>query len=192
MIALRRLRTLALVLLLVQGHKLSAADTPSLVVGQSEISFVSHQMGVPVAGSFRSFDAQVSFDPAKPQEGRFTIGVDMSSVQLPTNDAMQEVVRPAWFDAPRFPRALFQSSAIRVLERGRYEVTGRLSIKGHAQDVVVPVALAQSGGVTVASGALVVRRLAFAIGEGEWEDTSMVADDVQIRFRLTLTGIGPI
>lgn len=182
---------LALVLALV-GQAQAGPEAPSLTAGQSEISFVSRQMGVPVAGNFRSFDAQVSFDPASPQKGRFLITVDMASVQLPTDDAMKEVVRPVWFDVAHFARATFQSSAIRALERGRYEVAGRLSIKGHAQDVLVPVSLEQSGALTVASGSFLVRRLAFAIGEGEWADTSMVADEVQIRFRLVLTGIAPI
>ena len=179
-------------LLAALGPVRAASDLAALVPAQSEISFVSRQMGVPVSGSFRSFDAQVRFDPAHPQTGQFTIGVDLGSVQLPTNDATQEIVRPTWFDAARYPRAVFESSSVRVLERGRYEVQGRLSIKGHAQDVVVPVALEQAAGLTVASGALVVHRLAFEIGDGEWADTSLVADEVQIRFRLALSGIGPI
>ena len=191
--AMRRLSAGFVLLLAASGQAQAAgADAPSLIATQSEISFISRQMGVPITGSFRSFDAQVSFDPTNPQKGRFTIGVDVGSVQLPTADAMEEVVRPDWFDAPHFPRAVFDSNAIRLLERGRYEVAGRLSIKGHALDVVVPVALEQSGTLTVASGAFMVRRLAFAIGEGEWADTSLVADEVQIRFRIALTGIGPI
>ena len=188
----RALGTGAALWLALGGQAHGGPDEPSLVPGQSEISFVSRQMGVPVAGNFRSFDAQMRFDPANPQKGHFLIGVDVGSVVLPTDDAMKEVVGPAWFDAAHFARATFQSSAIRVLERGRYEVAGRLSIKGHVQDLLVPVSLEQSGGLTVASGSLVVRRLAFAIGEGEWADTSMVADEVQIRFRLVLTGIAPI
>ncbi len=181
-----------LALLLTLAPARAGPQGPSLIAGQSEISFVSRQMGVPVAGNFRNFDAQLSFDPANPQKGHFFVGVDLSSVQLPTDDAMKEVVGPVWFDAAHFARATFQSSAIRALERGRYEVAGRLSIKGHAQDVLVPVSLEQSGDLTVASGSLVVRRLAFAIGEGEWADTSMVADEVQIRFRLVLSGVAPI
>ena len=37
-----------------------------LQASQSEIVFVSKQMGVPVEGRFKTFDAQISFDPAKP------------------------------------------------------------------------------------------------------------------------------
>ena len=33
-------------------------------------------------------------------------------------------------------------------------------------------------------GALPIKRLAYNIGEGEWKDTSMVADDVTIKFHV--------
>ena len=188
----RPLTAAALALLLTLDAAGAAAAAPALLPAQSEISFVSRQMGVPVAGRFHRFDAQVNFDPSHPQASRFTVGVDVGSVEMPTDDATQELTRPAWFDAPRFPRAVFESSAVRLLERGRYEVSGRLLIKGHALEVVVPIALEQVGGVTFASGSLVVHRLAFSIGEGEWADTSLVDDGVQIRFRLALAGIGPI
>jgi len=42
---------------------------------------------------------------------------------------------------------------------------------------------------TTASGAFVIKRLDFKIGDGDWKDTSMVANDVQVRFKLTLTGV---
>jgi hypothetical protein len=38
----------------------------------------------------------------------------------------------------------------------------------------------------------VLKRLAFKIGENEWADTSMVADDVQVKFKLALTGVGKL
>jgi len=30
------------------------------------------------------------------------------------------------------------------------------------------------------------------VGEGEWTDTSMLANDVQMRFKLALTGVPPM
>ena len=70
-----------------------------------------------------------------------------------------------------------------------FDVAGKLSIKGVSQDVIVPVALAQTGTSTTASGTFAIKRLDFKIGEGDWKDTSMVANDVQVRFKLLLTGI---
>ena len=74
----------------------------------------------------------------------------------------------------------------------RSEVAGKLNIKGASQDVVVPVTLTQSGATTTATGAFLIKRLAFKIGENEWADTSMVADEVQVKFKLALTGVPKI
>lgn len=93
---------------------------------------------------------------------------------------------------PKFPQAQFVSSSIKALGGGKFEVAGALTIKGNSQNVVVPVTLTQNGTTTTATGALPIKRLAFKIGENEWADTSMVADDVQVKFKLALTGIGKL
>ena len=56
----------------------------------------------------------------------------------------------------------------------------------------IPVALTQANGVTSASGQFAIKRLVFKIGEGEWADTSMVADDVQVKFKLAVSGMGKL
>jgi polyisoprenoid-binding protein YceI len=42
----------------------------------------------------------------------------------------------------------------------------------------------KEGAVQVFEGNLPIRRLTFNIGDGEWKDTSVVADEVVIRFRV--------
>jgi polyisoprenoid-binding protein YceI len=163
-----------------------------LVPAQSEIAFVSKQMGVPVDGRFKKFDAQISFDPAKPAASTMAFTVDVGSATVGSPESDVELPKAAWFNAPKFPQATFQSSAVKGLGAGKFEVTGKLSIKGNVRDVVVPVALTQSGAITTATGAFVLKRLAFKIGENEWADTSMVADDVQVKFKLALTGVGKL
>ena len=93
---------------------------------------------------------------------------------------------------PQFPQATFQSSSIKALGGGKFDVAGKLTIKGQSRDVTVPVTLTQSGATTTASGTLALKRLAYKIGENEWADTSMVADDVQVQFKLALTGVGKL
>jgi polyisoprenoid-binding protein YceI len=163
-----------------------------LVPAQSEITFVSKQMGVPVEGHFKKFDADVAFDPAKLATSKIAFTVDMGSATLGSKEADAELPRTVWFNVPKFPQATFQSSAIKALGGGKFEVAGKLAIKGASQDLVVPVALVQTGANTVATGTFPIKRLAFKIGENEWADTSMVADDVQVKFKLTLTGVGKL
>nr|WP_315478760.1 YceI family protein [uncultured Rhodoferax sp.] len=163
-----------------------------LVPAQSEIVFVSKQMGVPVEGRFKKFDAQIAFDPAKPDTSKIAFTVDIASATLGVPESDAELPRPTWFNTAKFPQATFQSTAVKGLGGGKFEVSGKLAIKGASRDVVVPVALTQSGANTTVTGSFVLKRLAFKIGENEWADTSMVADDVQVKFKLALTGVGKI
>ena len=68
----------------------------------------------------------------------------------------------------------------------------KLGIKGSTQDVLVPVQVVQAAGVSTATGSFTIQRLAFKVGDGEWADTSMMADDIQVRFKLVLSGLGPL
>ena len=179
-------------LLLATLTSVAAQAQQKLVPAQSEISFVSKQMSVPVEGRFKKFDAQITFDPAKPQTGKIAFTVDIASATLGSPEPDAELPKAEWFNTAKFPQATFQSTAIKNLGGGKFEVAGKLGIKGVTQDVVVPVVLTQAGVTTTATGVFPLKRLAFKIGENEWADTSMVADDVQVKFKLALTGVGKL
>jgi polyisoprenoid-binding protein YceI len=170
----------------------AALAEQKLLPAQSEVAFTSRQMGVPVDGKFRTFNAQVAFDPKKPETARIGITIDLASVSLGAPESEAELVKQPWFDTKKFPQASFQSTSVKATGPGKFDVAGKLAIKGNARDVVVPVTLAQAGGVTTASGAFALMGLDFRIGEGEWADTSMVANDVQVKFRLALSGVAPL
>ena len=167
----------------------AALAQQQLVPAQSEVQFTARQMGVPLEGQFKKFSAQVAFDPAKLATSKIAFTVDTGSATLGSRETDAELPKPAWFNVPKFPQATFRSTAIKAVGAGKYEVAGKLSIKGAAQDIVVPVTLTQSGATTTAAGSFAIKRLAFKIGENEWADTSMVADDVQVKFKLALTGV---
>ena len=171
---------------------LPASAQQKLLPAQSELSFVAKQMGVPVSGHFKKFDAQVNFDAAKLATSKVTFTVDMGSATMGSAEADSELPKAPWFNAPKFPQATFTSSAFKPLGAGKYELTGKLSIKGQTRDVVVPLAMTQTGAITVATGVLPIKRLAFSIGDGDWADTAMVADEVQVKFKFSLSGVGKL
>ncbi len=61
---------------------------------------------------------------------------------------------------------------------------GPLTIKGHTRDIVANFSLKQDGATARIEGTFPFRRSEFGIGEGAWADPSVVADEVQVRFRL--------
>jgi polyisoprenoid-binding protein YceI len=164
----------------------------ALQAAGSEITFTTKQMGVPVEGRFSQFSAQITLDPKRPEGGSVAFTIDTGSARFGSPELDAEVPKPTWLNVARFPQASFQSSSLKAAGPGKFEVAGKLTIKGAVQNVVVPVLLTQTGTASTATGAFVIKRLAFRVGENEWADTSMLADDIQIRFKLALTGLGPL
>ncbi len=57
---------------------------------------------------------------------------------------------------------------------------------------MVPATLVQAGANTTATGSFTIKRNDFNIGEGEWNDVSIVANEVAVRFKLALTGVATL
>ncbi|MGY8902982.1 MAG: YceI family protein [Burkholderiales bacterium] len=167
----------------------SAFAQQKLVPAQSEIVFVSKQLGVPVDGKFKKFDAQIAFDTKKPETGKINFAIDLGSAEIGDAETIKELKKPDWFSVVKFPQATFASSAIKAVGPGKYEVSGTLSIKGNTKPVVVPVTLVQTGTTGLAQGSFVLKRNDFQIGAGEWADVSIVANDVTVKFKLALAGL---
>jgi len=189
---LHRAAALLVPLLMATAAAAQPVAPARLVPAQSEVTFQVRQSGVPIDGRFRKFDAQLALDPKAPQTGTVTITVvtGSASVGFPESDA--ELPRAPWFNSAKYPRAVFQSSAIKALGGGRFQAAGKLDLKGNAHDLVVPVTIVESGGLSTATGEFVVKRLDYKIGENEWTDLSLVANDVRVRFKLVFTGLGPL
>ena len=150
----------------------------------SSVSAVFKQLNVPVEAKFRKFSAQIDFDATKPAAAKATVEIDIPSFNLGDPDYNKEVLKKEWFNAAQFPKASFVSSAITPGAAGKFTVAGKLTIKGKTTDVSFPLTLKQEAGHQVFDGALPIKRLTFNIGDGEWKDTSVVADEVIIKFHV--------
>ncbi len=101
-----------------------------------------------------------------------------------TTNYNKQVRGKEWFDSATYPAATFVSSAIAPAGGNQYKVTGKLTIKGKSQTVMVPVTVTQQGATQTFDGTLPIKRTQFDVGTGEWKDTSVVADDVVIKFHI--------
>jgi polyisoprenoid-binding protein YceI len=165
----------------------SGAGAQAVLIDKSEIRFISRQMGVNVEGRFRKWKANVDFRPKDLAKSKAEFEIDLSSIDLASEESETEVKRPRWFDTAKFPVATFQSTAMKDLGGDRYEIAGTLTMKGRAQDEKIPVEVKKdAAGNSVATGEFTIRRLAFNIGEGQWSAPSVVADEVVVRVRMVL------
>lgn len=180
-------------LLLALSFPARAVEYSTVLPERSQITFTSKQMGVPVEGRFKKFNAAVLFDPAKPETGRAQIEVDLGSIDAGHPDADEEVKGKGWFNIKQFPIASFVAEgpgSLRALGNNRFEARGKISIKGRTHDVLVPFSYKPEAAgketKAVLEGSIPILRSQFALGDGPWADTSVVADEVPIKFRFVL------
>jgi len=180
----------ALAALIATAPAAQAVEFNQFQPAKSALSFVSKQMNVPVEGQFKSFRSKLAFDPAKPAAARAELEIDLASIDAGSKDANDEVAGKDWFNTKAFPVAKFVSTSVKPLGGNRYEVAGRMTMKGRTLDLATPVTVRQDGGSATFEGSLVIKRADYGIGEGVWADFGTVANEVQIKFRLVAAAAG--
>ena len=80
----------------------------------------------------------------------------------------------------------------KALGQGEYEVQGSLRIKGQSLPIKSYVQMTQSQGITWTNGSFRISRLAYKIGAGPWADTSVVADPVDVKYKIAIAGISAL
>lgn len=180
------MKKLIVAMLLLMPFSASAVEYSKVQADKSRISFVSRQMSVPVEGVFKKFAAALRFDPAKPESGMARIDIELASIDAGSAEANDEVKGKNWFSVAEFPKAEFISSSVKALGAGQFEAAGKMTIKGKTMEVRAPFILREDKGVLNIDGVFTLKRLDFGIGSGLWSDTSVVADEVQIRFHFVV------
>jgi len=153
---------------------------------QEELAGIGSSTAV---GRSSGVDGTLQFDGDKVTAVQITADL----TQLKSDKAPRDgQLRRQAIETDKFPNATFASTSIKAKGGGKFDVAGKLTVKGTSKDIVVPIALAQAGATTTATGAFSIKRNEFHIGEGEWTDTSQLADDVAVKFKITLTGVAPL
>jgi polyisoprenoid-binding protein YceI len=169
----------------------SGAASQGVLIEKSEIRFVSRQMGANVEGRFRKWKARVDWRPEDLGCSRADFEIDLSSIDLANEAYETEIRRPRWFDTAKYPFASFQSSAVLNLGGERYQIAGKLTMKGTTRVVTIPVQWHKdAAGNAVTEGRFTIKRLDFNVGDGPWSDPMAVADDVLVCVRMVLPRAG--
>lgn len=162
----------------------AAAQTVDLA--RSEITFGFRQENVPGSGRFRKFTAAVEFDATKPEAMRASVEVDVTSVDLGDPGWNSDIQGVPWFGTRKFPTATFVATGAKALGGGRFEAPAKFTMKGVTRDVVATFTAKADAGGTLLEGAVPLKRIEFGVGDGAWADTSVVANDVAVRFKVFL------
>ncbi|MGV8921355.1 MAG: YceI family protein [Pseudomonas sp.] len=150
----------------------------------SQIAFTYTQMGARVYGTFSKFEASLNFDSANPSAAQAALTIQLDSIDAGSSDANTELQKPGWFNTAQYPVAKFESTSVKPVEDNRYEVSGKLTLKGQTREVSALMVLSAQNAIGVFNGEFILKRADFGVGEGEWADYGVVSNDINIKFRM--------
>jgi cytochrome b561/polyisoprenoid-binding protein YceI len=162
----------------------AGGETYTLLPAPSSLTYTFTQAGALNQGKFASF--AVSFDPVA---GHLDVMIDMRSFD--TGDPQRNGVLAGkdFFDVARYPQSRFAASRIERTAAG-YEAVGSLTLRGVTRTMIIPftwrTATVQGRTVGYLTGQVTVPRLEFGVGQGQWQSTEFLANDVIVRYSLQL------
>lgn len=150
----------------------------------SSLSFAGTQSDKPFTGHFKSYVADVDFDPQDVKKTNIHVIIDMKSAA--TGDVQRDQALPAsdWFDSKTWAQAEFTVANVKKTGANAFEAEGSLSIKGVARTVKLPFTLTAEKDGMRAKGELTVNRHDFNVGIGDWVSDEYVGKDVKIAINL--------
>ncbi len=164
----------------------AAVTSWQIVPNQSSITFIASQNNAPVSGSFNSFNGKINFDPNQLEKSNVHIVVDMNSITTSDPDVSNTLKTADWFNAKLFPQAIFNASDFTKTGNNSYQANGTLTIRNKSLPIKLMFVLEQySSTNAVAKGMVVIKRNEFGVGQGDWANTDVVKDDVQVNFQIT-------
>jgi len=161
----------------------------SLDQAKSSLEFAFTQAGAVNKGRFGRFPVTVDFSAANLAASRLEVSVEVTSLDTGDKDRDDTLRGAELFAVAKFPQAHFSAARIVKIAAG-FEAQGKLTIRGVTRDARVPFTFrtASEHGAAVAymAGKLSIRRLDFGVGQGEWQATDQVGNEVTVSFALRL------
>jgi polyisoprenoid-binding protein YceI len=181
----RLIPSLAVSAVLFSQNVLAAPTTYKLDPAKSTLQFVFTQAGAKNDGKFAKYD--VSFTP---ESNALNVVVQVSSLDTGDKDRDSTLRSADLFNVAKFPQAKFAATKITHGAGDKYEAVGKLTIRDISRDVKIPLTFktANEGGkqVGVMTGEVLIKRLDYGVGQGEWKSTEWVDNEVTVKFSLKL------
>ena len=135
--------TLLLFALLLFGSAALAAPW-SLDPAHSRVGFVvRHMMVSNVEGRFHDVKAAVDLDEKDLTKSTIEVTIAANSIDTEQADRDKHLKSPDFFDVAKFPSISFKSTKLIKAGKGKYKVTGDLTIRGIAKPVTLDVTISE-------------------------------------------------
>jgi len=165
---------------------------PAAIAAHWNVDYTKSKLGFsvlwsnePFSASFKSWKADVEFDPAAPEKGHVTVTIDLASEASDEPDFDDGLKGSQGFQVSQFPEARFVTTGFVRKNADAYVATGVLTLKGISRPVTLPFTLSISGSNAHMIGTAKVVRTDFGVGLAQWAAPQPVAHDVTVTIDLT-------
>lgn len=151
----------------------------------STLGFTAVFQGEEFAGTFKTFEAKIRFDPDDLAASKFDVTVDLASAATGDKDRDDLLPSSDFFNTASFPQAHFVTTDIH--RSGENIVAeGTLSLKGISKPVTLEVTYSPQPEGASLDVQTTLNRLDFNVGSGDYADTSTIGNEVQVKAHLVL------
>ena len=169
----------------------SAADTPALpryvqAPAGSSLTFIFDQAGAASKGAFKKFTTELRYDEKTPAAGSLNVKVEIASVDTQDKERDEMLAGADLFDAQKFPDAQYVASSFARRADGTLESVGKLTLRGVTHDLRLPLKITRTATGLELSGEAAIKRLAYGVGQGDFQSTESVGDEVRLQYKVAL------
>ena len=173
---------IALVAIAIAGSDAAAGERHYAVQTEaSDLGFRATSRFMNADGRFHRFRGEVTVDPQDLATARISLSIEAASIDTGIGLRDSHLRSADFFDVERFPTVTFESLRVEAAGR-RATVTGRLTLRGVAREIAVPVDVAVSDVALVATGELVMNRRDYGLDYNS--SVNPIGNEVRVSFTI--------
>jgi len=151
----------------------------------STLTFVGAKVSAKHEGSFKAFRGTIGLVDADPTKSNVNAEIDIASLAIDPAKLAGHLKSPDFFDAEKFPKGKFASTAIKAGgENGAtHTISGNLELHGVSKGITFPAKIKTEAGEVSVDAEFAINRKDFSIVYPGMPD-DLIKDDVLIKLSL--------
>jgi polyisoprenoid-binding protein YceI len=154
--------------------------------GGGTLTFSFMQAGAENHGSFRQFTTELTYDDKNPTAGKLKVTVQTASLETQDKDRNDTLAGADLLDVEKHPTATYVATSFAKTAAGKLEAVGKLTLRGVTKDLRLPLAIRTTASGAELSGEVTLKRLDYGVGQGDWQSTEGVGNEVKLQYLVPL------
>lgn len=132
-------------------------------------------------GTFGGLQADIKFDPAKPDASSIDATIDAGTVNTDNDMRDGHLKEDTYFDVAKYPKITLKSVSLKHKSGNNYDGQFSLTIKEKTQTVDMPFTYVESGNSAEFKGVLKIKRTDFNVGTSSMVMSNDVEVDIDVK-----------